>query len=130
MVRGERPLSPHLSVYRWEISNTLSILHRMTGVLLSIGSIVLVGWLMSVVAGYEAYSRVTALLQGPLGVLTLFGLTFCFFYHLANGIRHLFWDMGRGFEIRQARISGWAVVVSSVILTLGFWITVFAGSGG
>jgi len=121
MARIDRPLSPYL-VYRWEISNTLSFLHRMTGVMLSIGSLALVGWLMSVVSGYDAYSRLTAFFAGIIGGLILFGLTFCFFYHLGNGIRHLFWDAGYGFEKERARMSGWWVLISALLLTLAFWI--------
>ena len=127
MTRDDRPLSPHLGIYRWEISNTLSILHRMTGVMLSIGALVLVGWLVSVVSGYDAYSRLNSLLQGLIGGLLLFGWTFCFFYHLFNGIRHLFWDAGYGFEISQANLSGWVVVIASFVLTLGIWIIAVAG---
>jgi succinate dehydrogenase / fumarate reductase cytochrome b subunit len=121
MAQIDRPLSPYL-VYRWEISNTLSFLHRMTGVMLSIGSLALVGWLISVVSGHDAYARLTAFFAGIVGGLILFALTFCFFYHLANGVRHLFWDAGYGFEKQHARMSGWAVVISALLLTLGFWI--------
>jgi len=109
-------------VYRWEISNGLSILHRMTGVMLSIGSLALIGWLIALVAGHDAYARLTAFFTGIFGGLILFGLTFCFFYHLGNGIRHLFWDAGYGFEKERARMSGYAVVISAVLLTLVFWI--------
>ncbi len=130
MARGDRPISPHLSVYRWQISNTLSIVHRLTGVMLSIGSIFLVGWLVSVVAGYEAYAQANALLQSPPGSLMLFGWTFCFFYHLGNGIRHLVWDAGYGFEMREARASGWAVVAFALLLTIGVWVSVLTGAGG
>lgn len=121
MARIDRPLSPFL-IYRWATSNTLSFLHRATGVMLSIGSLVLIGWLMSVVSGHDAYARTTAFFEGIVGGLILFGLTFCFFYHLGNGIRHLFWDAGYGFEPENARRSGWIVVIASVFLTLTFWI--------
>ena len=84
MARAERPLSPHLDVYRWQIANTLSILHRATGVALSFGALVLAGWLISIAAGYGAYARVATWLAGPIGALLLFGWTFCFFYHLAT----------------------------------------------
>lgn len=126
MARHERPLSPHLDVYRWEISNTLSILHRATGVMLSFGAIALVGWLMSVVAGPQAYAALNGFFAGPIGGLMLFGWTFCFFYHLCNGIRHLAWDTGRGFEKERARMTGWLVVVVAIVMTLGVWIAVFA----
>ena len=126
MARSDRPLSPHLDVYRWEISNTLSILHRATGVMLSFGAIALVGWLMSVVAGPAAYAALNGFFSGPIGGLMLFGWTFCFFYHLCNGIRHLAWDGGWGFEQDRARMTGWFVVIVSLVMTLGVWIAVIA----
>ena len=121
MARINRPLSPHLGVYRWEISNALSILHRMTGVMLSVGSLALIGWLTALVAGHDAYARLTAFFTGIVGGLMLFGLTFCFFFHLGNGIRHLFWDAGYGFEKQRARISGYAVVISAFLLSVTYW---------
>ena len=130
MARGDRPLSPHLGIYRWQISNTLSILHRMTGVMLSIGALMLVTWLISLATGIGPYLSVNAFLNGPIGALMLFGWTFCFFYHLANGIRHLAWDTGRGFEKQRARLSGVMVLVVALILTFGVWVTAFAGVEG
>lgn len=121
MADGDRPLSPHLDIYRWEISNSLSILHRMTGVMLSVGALLLVGWLVAVVSGEDIYSSLYARLSSFPGRLVLFGWTFCFFYHLGNGIRHLFWDVGYGFEKQRARITGWIVVTFSVLMTLAFW---------
>jgi succinate dehydrogenase / fumarate reductase cytochrome b subunit len=121
MAHSDRPLSPHLGIYRWEISNSLSILHRMTGVMLSVGSLLLVGWLVAVVAGADAYASLNAWLSGFAGRLALFGWTFCFFYHLGNGIRHLFWDVGRGFEKGRARTTGWMVVVFAALMTTAFW---------
>lgn len=127
MARGDRPLSPHLGIYRWEIANSLSIVHRMTGVMLSLGALVFVGWLVSIVAGAEAYEFVQGGLDSFLGRLMLLGWTFCFFYHLANGVRHLFWDIGAGFEKRQAKMSGWAVMIFSVAMTFGFWTLALQG---
>ena len=121
MARSDRPLSPHLGVYRWEIANSLSIVHRMTGVMLSIGAPALIGWLVSVLAGHDAYSRVNEFFAGIIGGLMLLGWSFCFFYHLGNGIRHLFWDAGYGFEKSQAKASGLIVVISASLLTLIFW---------
>lgn len=130
MARANRPLSPHLGIYHWQIANTLSILHRATGVMLSLGAVVLVGWLIAVAAGYDAYARVTAWLQGPVGALLLLGWSFCFFYHLCNGIRHLGWDVGMGFDKHRARMTGWLVVVAAIILTVLFWVIALAGYGG
>ncbi|MDJ0928417.1 MAG: succinate dehydrogenase, cytochrome b556 subunit [Gammaproteobacteria bacterium] len=129
MARADRPLSPHLGIYRWQVANGLSILHRATGVFLSLGTLVLIGWLIAVASGYQAYVRVNDWLMGPLGALLLLGWTFSFFYHLCNGIRHLGWDIGLGFDKERARMTGWLTVVVSVVLTLGFWATALAGGG-
>lgn len=99
----------------------------MTGVMLSLGALVFIGWLVSIVAGAEAYEFVQGGLDSLLGRLMLLGWTFCFFYHLANGVRHLFWDIGAGFEKRQAKMSGWAVMIFSVAMTLGFWTLALQG---
>jgi succinate dehydrogenase / fumarate reductase cytochrome b subunit len=129
MAHSERPLSPHLGIYRWEISNSLSILHRMTGVMLSAGALVLVGWLVSAVAGEDVYLTLDAWLSTFLGRLMLFGWTFCFFFHLGNGVRHLFWDAGYGFEKQRARMTGWTVVTFATSTTLIFWVYAL-GRGG
>ncbi|GMW05474.1 MAG: succinate dehydrogenase, cytochrome b556 subunit [Gammaproteobacteria bacterium] len=126
MGQSNRPLSPHLSVFRWQITNTLSILHRLTGVALTLGALVFTFWLVALAAGPDAFLDFVDVLGSPPGVVLLFGWTYCFFYHLANGIRHLFWDAGQGFEMVQARRSGIAVVAASVVLTLAFWFAVVA----
>ena len=126
MPEMNRPLSPHLSVYKWQVANTLSILHRATGVFLSLGAIALAAWIVSAALGAEYYASVLALLAGPLGLLVLFGMSFSFFYHLINGIRHLFWDAGYGFDKHVARLSGWAAFIASVLLTALFWLGVLA----
>ena len=126
MARRDRPLSPHLDVYAWQISNTLSILHRMTGVAMSVGAIVLIGWLVSIVAGPAAYARLNEFFAGPIGALMLFGWTFCFFYKMTSGIRHLAWDIGLGFDKSVARQTGWLVVIAAVIMTLATWVVAFA----
>jgi len=127
MAHIERPLSPHLSVYRWQISNTLSIVHRATGFALSFGALALVGWLVSIVVGYDAYSTANSLFGSIIGSIALFGWTFSFFYHLCNGIRHLFWDVGKGFDKLHAQRSGLFVVAAAVVFTIGLWVTVLAG---
>lgn len=127
MTNPERPLSPHLSIYRWPISMTLSILHRMTGVALSAGLIVLVVWLESIAFGPAAYGTVMDWMASPLGKLLLLGWTFAFFFHLCNGVRHLFWDVGMGFEIAQTNASAWTVVIVSLLLTTVFWLTLGGG---
>ena len=124
MDRVERPLSPHLQVYRWQITMALSILHRGTGVALSVGLIVLVYWLLQLASGPAAYAQAQTLLGSALLKLCYAGWAFCFFYHLANGVRHLIWDLGRGFEKDQISLGGWIVVLLAVAATLVFSLTV------
>ena len=117
-----RPLSPHISVYRWPITMALSILHRGTGLANSLGLIVLAVWLMQAAAGPENYLAFTTVMGSTVGRLALIGWSFSFFYHLANGVRHLAWDAGFGFEKQQANASSWIVLAASVALTAGFWV--------
>ena len=124
MDRVERPLSPHLQVYRWQITMALSILHRGTGVALSVGLIVLVYWLLSLASGPDAYAQAQALLGSGFLKLCYAGWAFFFFYHLANGIRHLIWDLGRGFEKSQITVGGWLVVIFSAAATAVFALAV------
>jgi succinate dehydrogenase / fumarate reductase cytochrome b subunit len=119
-----RPLSPHLSVYRWPITMTLSILHRVTGAGLSVGLLVLAIWLISAASGKNAFDQVNGLLQSGVGRLLLIGCSLAFFFHLCNGIRHLFWDAGRGFEKNQANASSWIVIITTIILTLAYWLVI------
>ena len=121
MSKSGRPLSPHLSVYRWPITMTLSILHRVTGVGLSVGLVVLAAWLMQAAAGPEQYQYFRSTMAAPIGKLLLIGWTFAFFLHMGNGIHHLVWDTGTGFEIRHANASAWAVLIFSLLLTAAFW---------
>lgn len=123
MANGGRPLSPHLSIYRWPITMALSILHRVSGLTLSLGLLVLVAWLTSAASGAETLTGFTGIMGSIPGRLVLAILTFAFFFHLANGIRHLFWDLGYGFEIPQANASSWAAIVATFVLTLLYWLT-------
>lgn len=124
MANGARPLSPHLSIYRWPITMTLSILHRVTGLALSAGFLVLTWWLAAAATGGSSYEAVAGLLGSIPGRVLLVGMTFAFFFHLANGIRHLVWDLGLGFEIRQANASSWAVIAATVLATALFWLVI------
>jgi len=119
-----RPTSPHL-IYRWQMGNTLSILHRISGAALALGLIALSYWLVSLAAGPGSYAAAASVLASPLGQLILIGWTLAFFYHLLNGVRHLFWDAGRGFERAQRHASGWCVVAGSLTLTLGAWVLIW-----
>jgi succinate dehydrogenase / fumarate reductase cytochrome b subunit len=122
MSNTERPLSPHLSVYRWPITMTVSILHRATGVAMSVGLVVLAWWLNSVALGGEHYDGFVSLMATLPGRLLLLGWSFAFFFHLANGVRHLVWDFGHGFEKWQADASAWFVVLLAIALTIVFWL--------
>lgn len=121
---NKRPLSPFMigPYYRPQMTSVLSITHRITGAALAVGTLVLVYWLAAAALGPEAYARAQGVLSSMLGQLVLFLFTWALFYHLANGIRHLVWDAGCGLEIEQATKSGWAVVWSSIVLTLLCWL--------
>ena len=123
----ERPLSPFMFTiwYRFQITSALSILHRLTGIALAVGSLLLCWWLISVAAGGELFAATHAVLASPIGILLLFGWSIAFFYHLCNGIRHLAWDAGYGFELRNATRSGYAVLAATVLLTALTWLYVF-----
>jgi len=117
-----RPLSPHLGIYRWPITMVLSILHRMTGVALSVGLAVLCVWLTSVAFYVLPYSSLYRVFDSIVGQLFLVAMSFAFFLHLANGVRHLIWDTGRLMEKTQADLSAWFVIVSAVVLTAVYWL--------
>jgi len=127
MSTRERPLSPHLQVYRWQITMTMSILHRVSGVVLTFGTFALAWWLMAVAAGGEAYRDAAECLASPLGQVALFGFSLALVYHLLNGIRHLLWDAGWGFEIPEFYASGWTVAILTVVLTALVWVAVLGG---
>ena len=118
----KRPLSPHLDVYRWQITMTLSILHRATGIALSFATFLLVWWLVAAATGPEAYAKVQGFIRSPIGWVLLFGWTLCLFYHLFAGVRHLAWDAGYGFQKHEYRRSGQAVVIATVICTVLAWV--------
>ena len=121
MSKNGRPLSPHLSIYRWPITMTTSILHRATGIAMSVGFIVLVGWLFDAALGAATYAMFINCMDSPVGYVLLVGWSFSFFFHLANGVRHFVWDSGRGFEISTANASAWFVLVFAVVMTALFW---------
>src|SRR5262245_39854303 len=116
-----RPLSPHLQVYRWQITMAMSIAHRTTGIMLAGGTLLLVWWLVALAMGPDAYARAQSFIASPIGIVMMFGWTVALFYHLANGIRHLFWDAGYGFDIPTVYRSGYAVLALTVVLTIAAW---------
>ncbi|HEY8127539.1 MAG TPA: succinate dehydrogenase, cytochrome b556 subunit [Hyphomicrobium sp.] len=125
MTHENRPLSPHIQIYRPQLTSVLSITHRLTGVALSAGSLLIVAWLIAGATGPTAYHDILSFMRSWIGLLLLFGWTFSVFFHLCNGLRHLVWDAGRGFELRTIYASGWAVITVSVILTIGLWTAGF-----
>jgi succinate dehydrogenase / fumarate reductase cytochrome b subunit len=124
----ERPLSPFMigPYYRAQLTSMLSIVHRITGVGLSLGTILLVGWLAAVASGPWAYAEFAKHLTAWYGQLLLLGWSWSLLYHLCNGVRHLFWDMGYGFEIKTAYRSGYAVLALSLLLTAALWVLAYA----
>jgi succinate dehydrogenase / fumarate reductase, cytochrome b subunit len=122
MISDPRPLSPHLQIYRWQLTSVLSILHRATGVALSAGAILLVCWIGAAADGPASYAAFQRFMGSWLGLLLLFGWSVALFYHLCNGIRHLWWDTGRGLELKSVYATGWTVVVATGVLTVLAWI--------
>ena len=126
--KAKRPLSPHLQVYKPQLTSVLSITHRMTGVALFFGILVLVWWLWALGDGALAYALFTTVIRSWIGNVFLLGWAFCFYYHLANGLRHLYWDMGKGYDLPATYRTGWIVLSSSVVLTaLTAYFFLFAG---
>jgi len=130
MTSPNRPLSPHLQVYKPQITSVLSILHRITGVGLGLGTLLLAWWVIAAAAGPEAFATAQGFFGSIIGRLLLLVFTLALFYHLTNGIRHLVWDAGYGFELRTVTISGWTAIVATVVLTLIAWIAGYAVRGG
>ena len=126
MAARTRPLSPHLQVYRPQITSVLSILHRGTGIAVMVGSLMLTCWLVSAASGPTAHETLQVYMSSILGRLVLFGWTFALLYHLCNGIRHLLWDAGWGFELKQVDLTGWTVVAAASVLTVGTWVAAYA----
>ena len=119
---SKRPLSPHLQVYRPQLTSVLSILHRATGIALAVGALYLATWVMYAASNPKAYALFQAFNMSWFGRFIVGGWLFSAFYHLCNGIRHLFWDAGYGFELKDAYRSGWAVVAVSLVATVLAWI--------
>ena len=117
-----RPLSPNIQIYRPQLTSVLSIVNRITGVVLSSCAVVLVVWLFAAATGPQAYAAVQGVIASRIGQIVLFGCTFAFFMHFCGGIRHLVWDAGYGFALRSIYVSGWAVVATSLALTVVAWV--------
>ena len=121
METNQRPLSPHLQIYRPQWTSVLSILHRISGVLLSVGTVLMVVWLVALAQGEQAYQAMIAFMSSAPVLLALVGWTLALFYHLLNGIRHLLWDTGTMLELKPARASGWMVAILALVLTAVVW---------
>ena len=119
---SKNPLSPHLQIYRWQISSLLSIVHRITGILNLLGLIFISAWIFSAGLGENLYECFSFLLKSFFGKFILIGFTWSMSFHILSGIRHLVWDLGYGFEIKTANISGIIVIICSLVLTIIFWL--------
>lgn len=116
-----RPLSPHLQVYTPQMTSILSIMNRVTGIALSAGTVLLVWWLVAAASGPSAFATVQGFIGSPVGLFVLFGWTAALFYHFFNGIRHLAWDAGFGFDLPQTYATGWAVVIATAVSSVLVW---------
>lgn len=124
----ERPLSPHLQVWRWHVTMLTSILHRASGVALYGSALALAGWVVTLASGPKGFASYKAVLGSPVGKVALFGVTLAIFYHLANGVRHLIWDCGHGLGVKTANSSSLAVLIFTIVATGATWI--YAASAG
>lgn len=130
MANTNRPLSPHLQIYRPQLTAILSVTHRATGIVLSAGVLFLLYWIWSLTAGPEHYAEARSVFGSVIGRLLLLGFSYSFFYHLCNGIRHMVWDIGKGLDLESVYRGGWLVVWASVALTLVAWLVAYAVRGG
>ncbi|ABD85651.1 succinate dehydrogenase, cytochrome b556 subunit [Rhodopseudomonas palustris] len=127
--RIERPLSPHMQAYRWSLTMALSIVHRLTGITLYFGTLLLAWWLIAVAAGPSAYANVQAFTGSWIGRLMLFGYTWSLMHHMLSGVRHFIWDLGYGFTAAERESMTWAALIGGVVLTVLLWIVAFTLGG-
>ena len=128
MATQERPLPPHLQVYKPQITSVMSIIHRATGVVLGLGSLVLAAWLVAAAGAPQTYASFAGWMGSPVGKLALFVFSACLVYHFLNGLRHLAWDTGRGYDIPKVYASGYTVLALSVVLTAALWWVALGGT--
>jgi succinate dehydrogenase / fumarate reductase cytochrome b subunit len=124
---GQRPLSPHLQIYRWPLTMAMSIMHRISGCALAVGLLLVTGMLVSAAKGPEAWSAYQGFLQTPLVMFAMFGWSLALFYHMCSGTRHLIMDTGRLFNLKHAKLSSMIVLVVAALLVAGFWFAMSAG---
>lgn len=127
MANPNRPLSPHLQVYRLPLTALMSISHRITGVGLTVGTLLLTCWIFAAASGESQYAAIQAFLGSWFGLLLLLGFSFALFFHLCNGIRHLVWDAGRSFELEQVRRADIIVLIGAGALTVLTWVMALGG---
>ncbi len=121
VTKSRRPLSPHLQVYKPQMTSVLSILHRATGLALAIGTLMVAWWLIAAATSEQAYIVAQNFAASPLGTFMIFGWSVALFYHMSNGVRHMFWDMGYLFKIKNAYAAGYLVLLSTALLTASAW---------
>ena len=129
MAEKQRPLSPHLQIYRKQVQMMTSITHRATGIALAVGGLLVVCGLLQLAAGEDSFNRFKGIIGSPVGMVLLFGWSWALFYHLCNGIRHLIQDAGLGYEIPQFVRSSWLSVAGSIVLTAATWAWVVMAGG-
>jgi len=123
-----RPVSPNIQldggIWRWHLTMAASIFHRVSGMALYVGALIAMAWALALAAGPDAYAGFSALAGSIIGRIVLIGLTLAVFYHLCNGLRHLVWDAGYGFQPRTATNSAWLVIVVAILATVAFWAAI------
>lgn len=125
----QRPLSPHLQIYSPLVNMVMSILHRITGAALYLGTLLLAWWLVAAATGPDYFAFVSKLLGSPLGLIVLFGYTWAIAHHMIGGLRHLIWDTGRGFDLGTVNLLSWATILGSLALTAAVWIPALLKKG-
>jgi len=129
MADTQRPLSPHMGIYKWQVQMVTSIVHRATGIALSVGTLLVLWGVFSLASGEDSYNQFKTCIGSPIGLILLFGWTWALFYHLCNGIRHLFQDGGMGYAIPQFVRSSWLSIIGSIVLTIIVWAYVLLCGG-
>ena len=129
MANTQRPLSPHMGIYKWQVQMVTSIVHRATGIALSVGTLLVLWGVFALASGEDSYNQFKACAGSPVGLVLLFGWTWALFYHLCNGVRHLFQDGGMGYAIPQFVRSSWLAIAASIVLTLVVWAYVLTSGG-
>lgn len=129
MADTQRPLSPHMGIYKWQVQMVTSIVHRATGIALSVGTLLVLWGVLSLASGEDSYNQFKTCIGSPIGMMLLIGWTWALFYHLCNGIRHLFQDGGMGYAIPQFIRSSWLSIIGSFVLTIIVWAYVLMSGG-